>query len=277
MRRKLLRLKKVGTKNNVADLNTKTLSTARRRYLFGLCGLSEDQEKITIPTATDINLNNPNVIRRIALILAGLPMAEATSMDDQASGLWMWTLLAGVCLCLCVAVLVWMVPESPPGSEHGETASQRRQRYRDSNLSEVSDPEIMWMLYHHHSDGDDEPDGELQADLAQRVQTYNSRIFLMFTMVVDQKYGRWGRRHQPHFEWEAESWTRDEALLKTLKQMRVMSMCLDEGKITEVEEMLRMIGQDGNNEEILAGLNHVEDGLEPTMNVDMTLPESISI
>lgn len=149
VRRKLLRLKEVGTKNNVADLNTKNLSTARRQYLFGLCGLSEDQKKITIPTATDINLNNPNVIRRIALILAGLPMAEATSMDDQASGLWMWTLLAGV--CLCVAVLVWRVPESPPGSEPGETVSQRRQPYRDSNLSEVSDTET-WM-----ADGDDEP------------------------------------------------------------------------------------------------------------------------
>ena len=53
-------------------------------------------------------------------------------------------------------------------------------------------------------------------------------------------------------------------------------MCLDEGKITEVEEMLRMIEQDGNNEAILAGLNRLEDELEPTMNVDMTLPESIA-
>ena len=48
VRRKLLRLKKIGTKNNVADLNTKNLSVARRRYLFGLCGLSEDQKKIVI-------------------------------------------------------------------------------------------------------------------------------------------------------------------------------------------------------------------------------------
>ena len=79
VRQKLIRLKKVGTQNNVADLNTKNLSLARRRFLFGLCGLSEDQKKIIISTSNDINLNNPNVIRRIALILAGLPMVDATA------------------------------------------------------------------------------------------------------------------------------------------------------------------------------------------------------
>ena len=41
VRQKLVRLKKVGTRNNVADLNTKNLSVARRKYLFGLCGLSQ--------------------------------------------------------------------------------------------------------------------------------------------------------------------------------------------------------------------------------------------
>lgn len=79
------------------------------------------------------------------------------------------------------------------------TGSRRRYQH--------SDP----LGHNHHSDmEDDEPEREPRVDMAQRIQTYNSRIFLMFTMIVDQKPGRWGRRHQPQFEWEAESWTTDE-------------------------------------------------------------------
>ena len=251
VRQKLIRLKKVGTQYNVADLNTKTLSLARRRFLFGLCGLSEDQKKITISTTTDINLSNPNVIRRIALILAGLPVADATS--KVAGSLWPWMLLATAGVLLMV--LVCMVPggwryrsHSPPE----ETASQRRRRYQDSSLSEVSDPEA-WMLQHHHSDlEEDEPEVEPpRVSVTQRRLTYESRVFLMFTSLVDTQNGRWSRRNQPHFEWE--NWPTDQSLTKTFRQMIVMSLCLDRGKVAEVEEMLLMIERDGNNDEILAG------------------------
>ena len=73
---KLLRLKKVGTRNNVADLNTKNLSVNRRRYLFGLCGLSEDQKKIPTNSTTTSNhiVLEQSVVRQIALLLAGLPI-----------------------------------------------------------------------------------------------------------------------------------------------------------------------------------------------------------
>ena len=180
-------LKKIGTKNNVADLNTKNLSVARRRYLFGLCGLSEDQKKIVISNTTDIHFGNPSIVQRIALVLAGLPMVEAVSMEDQGAGLWIWTLLAMV--GLLTAMLVWMVPGSPDSP--GETASQRRRRYMSSELSEVSDPET-WMLHNHHSDmEEDEPEREPRGnvprgDARERTQTYDNRIFLMFTMIVDQ-------------------------------------------------------------------------------------------
>ena len=102
----------------------------------------------------------------------------------------------------------------------------------------------MWMLYHHSDMDDSELEGEPRADVATRQRTYDSRIFLMFVTIVEQKFGRWGRGHQPQFG------------LKTFKQMRVMAICLglDEGKVLEVEEMLRMIEQDGDNERILAGL-----------------------
>ena len=70
VRPKLLRLKKVGTVKNVSDLNTKNLSVARRKYLFGLCGFSEDQKKIsTTNQTTKINKFEMSLVHRVAMIL----------------------------------------------------------------------------------------------------------------------------------------------------------------------------------------------------------------
>ena len=69
VRQKLVRLKKIGTMNNVADLNTKNLRCARRKYLFGLCGLSENQKKTsTHVTTTNHSFLELGVARRIALL-----------------------------------------------------------------------------------------------------------------------------------------------------------------------------------------------------------------
>eukprot|EP00434_Breviolum_minutum_P043737 symbB.v1.2.039002.t1/scaffold6288.1/size30759/2 len=86
----------------------------------------------------------------------------------------------------------------------------------------------------------------------------------------------WGRRHQPHFEFEADNYPTDESLTRTFRQMIVMSLCLDRGKVREVEQMLLMIENDGNNDEILAGLTSLEEYMDPDMNLDMTLQESIA-
>ena len=58
--------------------------------------------------------------------------------------------------------------------------------------------------------------------------------------------------------------------------MIVMALCLDRGKVREVEQMLLMIENDGNNDEILAGLTRLEEYMDPDMNLDMSLPESIA-
>ena len=69
VRQKLVRLKKIGTMNSVADLNTKNLRGARRKYLFGLCGLSENQKKTsTHVTTTNHSFLELGVARRIALL-----------------------------------------------------------------------------------------------------------------------------------------------------------------------------------------------------------------
>ena len=261
VRQKLIRLKKVNTQNNVADLNTKNLSLVRRRYLFGLCGLSEDQKKITISTTHDINLNNPNVIRRIALILAGLPVASHSG----------WILLATSAL-LMVMLLVWMVP-GRSRSASPETASERRRRYRRSGMDEVSSPEEWMRANHVEPEPENEP--ERMTD-EQKCHAFNSRIFLTFAILVDSKFGRWGRRHQPHFEWEAEGWTTDETLLKTFKQMRVMALCLDAGKIDAVEPVLQMIEDDGDNNAIRESLASLERDLDPELVGELDMAESIA-
>ena len=290
VRQKLIRLKKVGTQNNVADLNTKNLSMARRRFLFGLCGLSEDQKKIIISTSNDINLNNPNVIRRIALILAGLPMvdgaADGTAMEQLTSRSW-WIMLAIPGLVV-VAIFLWMMV-GRSRSNSPETASQRRRRYRRSSMDEVSSPEE-WMRENHFEPEPEEEGPVMRTEeqiepeagsssvslLTQRRLMYEGRLFLMFTSLVDAQYGRWGRRHEPHFEFEADNYPTDESLTRTFRQMIVMSLCLDRGKVREVEEMLLMIENDGNNEQILAGLTSLEEYMDPDMNLDMTLQESIA-
>ena len=63
------------------------------------------------------------------------------------------------------------------------------------------------MLQHHHSDLEEEDEPEVEpprVSVTQRRLTYESRVFLMFTSLVDAQYGR-RRRHQPHFEWEKQT------------------------------------------------------------------------
>ena len=166
---------------------------------------------------------------------------------------------------------------------------KRRRRYRRSSMDEVSSPEE-WMRENHFEPEPEEEGPVMRTEeqnepeagsssvslLTQRRLMYEGRLFLMFTSLVDAQYGRWGRRHEPHFEFEADNYPTDESLTRTFRQMIVMSLCLDRGKVREVEEMLLMIENDGNNEQILAGLTSLEEYMDPDMNLDMTLQESIA-
>ena len=263
VRERFLRLKKVHTVDNVADLNTKNLTANRRQYLFSLVGMAENQNRIHHAQSDAVHV--PRSVQRVLALLAALPRRAAQSVDSemmvQQDHFWTWVSIL-VLLGVGLMFLVWMVPRSrshsPEREEGAETASERRQRYQYSELAEVSSPET-WMRLHHHGDvQDEEPETEPpMVDEAQRIQTYNSRIFLMFVTLVDEKFGRWGRRPMTQFEWGEETWTTDDALIKTFKQMRVMAQCLDMGKLHEVEEMPLMIENNGNNEVILAGLNQL--------------------
>ena len=282
LRKQYIRLQKVPTMYNPSDLNTKKLSRARRELLMSIIGITDDREVLKfMPPIPKIS---GSVMRTLMSLvsMSGLPVNEAAPMEQLTSRSW-WILLAIPGLTV-VAIFLWMMV-GRSRSNSPETASQRRRRYRRSSMDEVSSPGE-WMMENHfepepeeeavrRDEEHNEPEATVSL-LEQRRLIYEGRLFLMFTSLVDAQYGRWGRRHQPHFEFEADNYPTDESLTRTFRQMIVMSLCLDRGKVREVEEMLLMIENDGNNDEILAGLTSLEEYMDPDMNLDMTLQESIA-
>ncbi len=283
---KLLRLKKVGTVKNVSDLNTKSLSVARRKHLVGLCGLSKDQKKIsTTNQTTKINKFEMSLVHRVATILAGLPMSEAVSLHEVSNGIstWsmtLWMVAAGMVLTISILSMMMSGPSSRALS-WSERSSDRQRRYRDASLSEVSDPEE-WMRHHHHNfdemdreadEGAGEPEAEVELCVAdaETIRGLDRRLFLIFFVLVDAKFAQWGRRVEPQFEFELAGWTSKEAPLKTLKQLRILALCLDVGGIHQVDEMLTMLSDDTENEVIRAELTRLEERYQ----TEMTLTESI--
>ena len=282
LRKQYIRLQKVPTMYNPSDLTTKKLSRAHRELLMSIIGITDDREVLKfMPPIPKIS---GSVMRTLMSLvsMSGLPVNEAAPMEQLTSRSW-WILLAIPGLAV-VAIFLWMMV-GRSRSNSPETASQRRRRYRRSSMDEVSSPGE-WMMENHfepepeeeavrRDEEHNEPEATVSL-LEQRRLIYEGRLFLMFTSLVDAQYGRWGRRHQPHFEFEADNYPTDESLTRTFRQMIVMSLCLDRGKVREVEEMLLMIENDGNNDEILAGLTSLEEYMDPDMNLDMTLQESIA-
>ena len=282
VKQKLLCLKKVSTLKNVSDLNTKNLSVARRRYLFGLCGLSEDQKKIstTANKTTNMSKFEMKLVQRVAMILAGLPMSEAVSLQEVSMGISSWSCswwILAFGAIFTASILGFMMSGSGSRSPSNDS-----HRYRNTTLTEASDPDEWMRQHHHYESGESMDDGETEGPDAERepaaidpenVQRLDRRIFMIFFVLVDSKYTQCGRRIQPQFAHEVESWTPDETLLRTFKQLRVLALCLDVGKIHQVEEMLSMsMLDDGTgNDDILAELHR----LESEYVSDMTLTESI--
>ena len=278
LRKQYIRLQKVPTLYNPSDLNTKKLSRVRRELLMSIIGVTDDREVLKfMPPIPKIS---GSVMRTLMSLvsLSGLPVNEAAPMEQFADGSWMWLLLAATTGIMVVMMLVLMVPGSrsrSPSPSADETASQRHRRYLDSTMSETSDPEF-WQAIHHRG-SDDEPEGEpAEVSLEERIAAYRSRLFLVFTLLVDQHFGRWGRRPMPLFEFEAEGRVTDEQLIKSFRQVRILSLCLDAGRVGEVQEMLDLIENDGDNNVIRDGLLRLEDFLDEELRVDMDMVESIA-
>ena len=77
-------------------------------------------------------------------------------------------------------------------------------------------------------------------------------------------------------EFEAEGRVTDEQLVKSLRQVRVLCLCLEAGRVPEVKEMLDLIENAGDNNAIRNGLSRLEGLLGPELRNDLDLVASIA-
>ena len=111
-------------------------------------------------------------------------------------------------------------------------------------MSEVSDPDE-WMGLHHFEEievdeegpsalaggqPEQEPPDGLTPEVMEQYRHWDNRIFLIFNVVIQEKFNQWGRRIEPQLEWELASWTTNETLKTTFFQLRLLAMLLDEKK-----------------------------------------------
>ncbi len=157
---------------------------------------------------------------------------------------------------------------------HSESPESRRRRYLNASMSEVSDPDE-WMGLHHfeeievdeegpNSSAGGEPEQEppdgLTPEVMEQYKYWDNRIFLIFNVVIQEKYNQWGRRIEPEFEWELASWTTNETLKKTFFQLRLLAMLLDEKKFEQVENRCMCLEGVMGNEIIQRELDKLEEG-----------------
>lgn len=110
VKERFLRLKKIATVDNVADLNTKNLTSTRRQYLFSLVGMSDNQTRIQMIQSNAVHV--PRSVHRILAVLAGLPMGTSQTMDvgmlDDGSVQW-WQVISFLILLGGMMTLCFMM------------------------------------------------------------------------------------------------------------------------------------------------------------------------
>ena len=170
-----------------------------------------------------------------------------------------------------------MMTSGSSGSSRTESPESGRRCYMNASLSEVSDPEE-WMGLHDHEEYEEievgeeipsaavggEPEQEPTAVMTQEemeiYKHWDNRIFLIFNIVIQEKYNRWGRRIEPQFQWEHASWTTDATLKKTYFQLRLLAMLLDEKKFEQVENVCMCLEGVMGNEIAQRELEKLEEG-----------------
>ena len=110
----------------------------------------------------------------------------------------------------------------------------------------------------------DEPEGEPSGRTAEAMEKFlhwSNRIFLIFNVIMQEKFTRWGKKVQPQFEWEESSFPTEEALRKSFFQLRLLAMSLDEGKLELVENICMMLEEVIDPADARTELEHLEQGM----------------
>ncbi len=144
-------------------------------------------------------------------------------------------------------------------------------------MGEVSDPDP-WMALHHHSSrsaseveganrgrqGQDEPEGEPSGRSAEELENFlhwDNRIFLIFNVITQEKFTRWGKKVQAQFEWEEAVFPTVAALRKSFFQLRLLAMSLDEGKLQLVQNICMMLEGVIDPTDVRTELEQLEQGM----------------
>ena len=129
VKERFLRLKKIATVDNVADLNTKNLTSTRRQYLFSLVGMSDNQNRIQMTQSNAVHV--PRSVHRILAVLAGLPMGTSQTVDggmlDDGTVHW-WQVISFLILLGGILTLCFMMSNAGRG---------RSENYDDEEMEEV--------------------------------------------------------------------------------------------------------------------------------------------
>ena len=102
VKQRYARLKKIHTVENVADLNTKSLTSNRRMYLFSLLGISNNQTRVQDDVGYHF-INKPKVVNRILAVLAGLLLGSTQEISDA-----MEPTNTGQATCVVILVMVML-------------------------------------------------------------------------------------------------------------------------------------------------------------------------
>lgn len=226
---------KIDTKNNPADLNTKSLSVQRRRFLMSLMNMWCDGNEMSFTAQVPGHDELAGVVARVILALSSLPMTKGMSTDfvekrdSHYSDLW-WMKLASMVamICLSLLMLVWMNPG-------------RRLRDSDSPQPEEEEDEAFEVQVPPGSD--------------EQRMVYLARVAEMFYVTMTGQ----------HDEYEVRRRFRggeipSDAVHETLYQLQLLTQALMDGHYQVAAEMMELANMDDVSErQILTVIRRLKD------------------
>ena len=248
VKERFLRLKKIGTAENVADLNTKNLTSTRRQYLFSLLGMSDNQTRIQVSNTNAVHL--PRSVHRILAVLASLPMGASHTVDggmlNDDSVKW-WQVISFLIL-LGAMVAVYFMMSSPGRERNVEEEDEMEdiliEEDDDDRYGTVDEPRI--------------PPEEVARPRRLAVPALRESLLrclaltgeMFATIAEGSQYERGA-----HLRWQgreaAESARRADSDGTTLFQLELITRALVDGRLEPAQECLLLAGSEERNPMIL--------------------------
>ena len=247
VKERFLRLKKIATVDNVADLNTKNLTSTRRQYLFSLVGMSDNQTRIQMTQTNAVHV--PRSVHRILAVLAGLPMGTSQTigvgMLDDGTVQW-WQVISFLILLGGMVTLCFMMSNAG----HGRNADEDEM---EEVLIEEDDEDPYGTI--------DEPRIPPEEEARPRhlpVQGLRDQLLRCLAMAGEMwaticEGSQYERGAVPRWRGReaAESARRADRDGTTLFQLELITKALVDGKLEPAQDCLLLAGSDEQDPMIL--------------------------